>query len=767
MITTLAVLLVAASAHASVFPLDVHPTAADAPIRFEAEQSQVVDTGTGYQVTGDVALVTPGRRFVLTGSDLFFAFAPGTRTIERVRGRAYVPSPYEGPNVTIKQPALAEFGMDLGKNIEYQIPLQPERTYLYFKFDAGFAMEIGATGDEADTKPLTLAIPAGINALMLIDPTDPFFFVSGGVLLPEGMQKGEDSQPSEQEEQKKDDESDSPESLGFGVSVQSLIPFRPAVTYGIEGKAREFNGNRILTGSLPLGKLPVVFTGTMISDVMQPGSSEKAIDPLGIGFGPYAQAGINGQFDFGFPFLKVKKLGALAEFGFRLGKATAALEIVNGKQHAYFSGIMSPDTSWVPDIMPIKPEREERSYVYVSSDLQDFVIGSESRYAVDASALGKMAGIDLGDIFVVEGSTRIDSRGMRLTGETSDNLGSLGFSSHRKVELWIPFDESLSGYLLLDGANRVMTLRIQGQARFDKTGAVISGRLDTNQLDIEVRSGLQRQNDGRMMFFGDMTVPQAWQLGAQQSIAAEAEAHKAALAKFTDELKKATENYEFELSLRGMRRIMPGICDQIIDALYWAERTAHKRIDDRWPWYAPGKGNAKSAASNEFARHRSRIATLKTRVQSQHTETVRRALLTAINDVLNNKTITIRVSVVGTVYSGRTITTSQEQQLLRARDGVLQLPAASSRKVSAERAWKEAPKREELMAMGDAIAQNITSRIPRIQAIGFSQYLGPEPLRLSVRVSAGGSTRTLVLGFSMNNLGDFGREIGRSIANLF
>lgn len=53
------------------------------------------------------------------------------------------------------------------------VPLTDERAYLFFRLDAGFEMEVGITGDTEDVRPLTIEIPAGVKAMLILDPSDP------------------------------------------------------------------------------------------------------------------------------------------------------------------------------------------------------------------------------------------------------------------------------------------------------------------------------------------------------------------------------------------------------------------------------------------------------------------------------------------------------------------------------------------------------------------------------------------------------------------
>lgn len=743
--------------------LPLLPPGSPVAVVFEAERSKVIDMGTGYQVTGDVALVTEGTRLTLAESQLFFQFAGETREIVRVAGVAYVPSPYTGEHVVIKRPALAEFGMDFGRNLDLGIPLNDDRTYFYFHFDTGFEMDVGMGGD---SKPFTVAIPAGLSAMLIVDPLDPFFYFTGGLQLPgqdgntdgnesgdgansEGSDSGESASPGHGGAESEGGETgDSEEGggamTGFGVSLQSLIPFRPVATYGIEDYVRELQGSTILSGTFPLGSMPVEVSGYMISST----------DSLEIG--------VNGHFEFVYSFLKVRKLGELASFGFDLGEATAAIQVVDGLRHAYFSGVIEPDTSWLPDFVPFLPEGRIRAYAYMSDDPADFALHTDGRYAVDATAFGELVGVDLGDVLVVEGSLDVDRNGFRLFGLTESDLGSLGAGIKRSVDLWIPFNAEESGYLDIEGLARVTSLSVQGRLHADRQGVTISGKFADPSVDLDVQAAI-RNVDGTTRLVGQISVPDLFQSAVSDAVVAEAKAATESLARTYDEYQRATESYEVELSLRGMRRVIPSFCDAVQSVLASAERSAHAKINSKWPWYAPGKGSAKTSVSRQINAHRTRISTLKARVQTGDDATVRAALKAAINNVLANQVVTVRVSVLGTVYQRDVVNATQERQLKTALAAIDSLPAASNRKVAAATAWAQAPKRETLIATADEIAQGIASAVPRIVAIGFDQPFDVPQLTLFALVNHKGQTKRVNLAFDPAHP----EEIGRTIGSLF
>ncbi|MEZ5292433.1 MAG: hypothetical protein R2745_15230 [Vicinamibacterales bacterium] len=738
--------------------LTLTPAGSPVSVGFEAARSAVLPFGSGYYVTGDVAMLVGSERLVMAGAALFFE-GDGTGRLTRVHGTAGVPSPITGAVVEITQPAVAQFGMDLGANIDLGVPLADDRTYFYFAFDSGFAMEVGMGGA---TKPVTLAIPAGVNATLIVDPLDPFFFFAGDYAFP-GLGGG-DGDGGDQPGDGGDDDGPTEGGLpGFGVSVQGLIPFRPGTTYGIDQFAKAFSGHRIQMGSFQLGTLPVEMSGYLVSHALQTDDA-PATNVLAALVGPPDELGANGHFTFTYSFLKVKTLGELADFGFDLGDATAAVQITDGVQQAYFSGVIEPDTSWLPDVVPFKPEARLRAYAYVSSRGTDFLLHADGRFAIDASAFGEAVNVDLGDVMAVEGSLHVDATGFRIQGMSDDGLGALGVQNRRAVELWIPFQGD-SGYLRIDGVTRVAGIGIEGQMLVDKTGLTVTGRYDSPDLDMQVQ-GFIGTIDGTTRVRGTMSVPPVFQSQAAQAIVQSADEVAASIANALDDYKRATSDYEFELSLRGMRTLVPAFCDGALSALDAGERTALARIDSEWPWYAPGKSTAKSQVRSQVGAMRTQFRSLKSLVTTGDDATVRAALDAALAKVLANQVLRVKVTVLGTIYTRDLVSSTQAARLTTARAAIAALPATSDRVASTEQVWREMPTRDELMDTARDIANGVAGAMPQVVAIGFDQPHFETRTILFVDVTFKGQVHRVTVVLDPARPQDLGTSIGKALADL-
>jgi hypothetical protein len=782
--------------------LSVFPGAGDeSPMVLEAGRSNVVNVGNGYMVYGDVWLVTPVHKMKLAGSSLFLEFAPGTQRITRLVGKAFVPSPYGDSHVVIKQPAMAEVGMDFGKNLgRLDVPLNDDRSYLFFHFDAGFEMEVGATDDPDDTKAFTISVPVGASATLILDPQDPFFYFAGAITTPKTAKDDKDSgesgkqgsegqnsgtqpgntQPGnndssteagnskKQGEQASGDqpdgdshesESDDP-GLGFGLSVKGLIPFRPQTTFGIEDEAREFQGERIVTGTFPLAELPIEVSGHMIEDVRF-GDSEKAVDPLGVQFGPSFERGVNGDFSVSLAIAE-KATAGMIEFGFPLGSATAAVQVIDDVQHCYLSGVIAPDTSWIPDWVPIKADAELKTYGYLSSVPESFRLHMDGSYSVNAAPFGEMAHLDLGDVLKVEGVLHLDRAGFKLSGITDRNLGPFVFESKQQIDVWVPFDKNESPYLRVEGLIQVGGMSTDGVLLINNQGAFLNGRLVVPDLDMQVKAGTGVEN-GSAYLLGQMSVPDQFNTALQAEILKEAEAAQQEIGNTWDQYQQATKNYDVELSLRGARKAVPPVCDAIISGINSGIESGFKKWPKKWGVSVPGKSAAKKDAYKQAAPEKNRLAKLRDQMRTGDNASVRAALKAAIQDVLAHQTVKIKVSVLGTIYNKDVISSTNEAWLRKALAAIDSLPEASDRKIQAEQIWNAAPKREVLMETKKAIETG-AGAVPTIEAIGFHHTLFSSRWLLLATIRTGGSESEVQLGFDPANPAGLGTLIGQAVA---
>ena len=759
-----------------------------APMHFELRDSGVVRMADAIVYQGDASLVTPLGRMVLAQSQLVFNYAPGTQQVQSVRGQAFVPTPLSGQKVSIDNPVMAEVGYDLGANIkDLEVPLLDNRGYLFFKFDAGLSMHVGqpppeGVENEEDTS-FTISFPAGATARIIVDPLDPMFYYSGAVTIPHKSKTAgkpadgtNDENPPAKDHNA--DEEDEGISTGSGTSQQGLFPFRPLVTWGIEDKAREFLGQRILTGTFPLFALPVTVRGHLITNLDPLATGELAADPLGIGFGPLAQAGANGRFALSLDFLKAAPIANVLNLNLTipLGKATAAVEIANDRQLAYLSGLVDPATDLGFDLL-LSHDEELKAAALVSSNPAESRLYMEGWYKVGASEFGKQLGMDLGNILRIEGGLRADQTGFFLHGlsEAGLYMGPITSQQRIAVDLNIPSNEPDDRYMQLAGLMNFAGLGTDATARVSHDGLTLTGKLTAPKFDMTVNAGVKANSAGPYVF-GNMSVPEALTPDFQGAIEQASREVQSDLDSRLSDYRAATGNFEFELSLRGMRTVVPPVMDAIVSEI---NRQIPAGINARWPRVktlfgtieAPGKNAAIRIANADAEPYRQRLRTLKAAMQAADSTTVRAALEAAILSVLNNPRIrvTYKVPVAGatiTIIDYTFVSSSLRAELNNALAGVRALPEASDRKVSAEQAWNHVPKREILRQAADAIENNITAAIPRIESIGFQFPLSSTEWNFQVVVTQQGKQSTVGVRVAPDNIVSIGTEIGRALAQI-
>ena len=363
-------------------------------IRLKARQSNVEDLFTGQlqsglHVTGSLLLETPLGDMALLEADLIFEYGAGgpVSGIERLRGTAQVPFPAMGilEGAEIGTPVVADVGLDYGSNLAtLQAPLQDDRQYLFFHFNAGF---------EASAGPIGFQAPGGQSVTFVLDPQDPFFFLTGS--LP-GLS-----------------EIAGVEDLGIGMSLQGFIPFAPQTTWGIDSEVGTFDAHLYLQGVIPFARLPLALDGVLAAN-LDPDKDGATIfnDPV-----PDTQYGGNGTLNVSVNFLR------FFSFGFPLGDASVGLKVASGEQNAYLSGVLDPDTSFVPqELVPIRPATAVRMAGLISSDVATSYLRGEGQYRLNAASLGHLIGVDLNNLVASDATLDIDKSGFLLTGTTAASI---------------------------------------------------------------------------------------------------------------------------------------------------------------------------------------------------------------------------------------------------------------------------------------------------------------------------------------------------------
>lgn len=289
------------------------------PFRLFAAGAAVHTTANGTSLYGNVTisggLNLPEVTLADAQIDLTF---DSNGYIDTIIGTARASLPSNG-SLTMSDLGIVTVGLEWGVNLNnpanahhVDAPMQDDRQYVVLHIAGGISGSYG---------PVNFSATNTLDTVIVIDPRDPSVYFHGAVPSVPGLSALDD--------------------VGVGLSVQGLIPFQHANTWGIDHFVHDFNGHVLLEGSASFARLPLVANGEMA--VKLPSASDVV-----------TRVGMNGTISADINFVP-----NIASFGFDIGNATLGGYFdVNGYGEAYFSGYAStqglvdslPDTSVIPTV---------------------------------------------------------------------------------------------------------------------------------------------------------------------------------------------------------------------------------------------------------------------------------------------------------------------------------------------------------------------------------------------------------------------------------
>ncbi len=139
-----------------------------------------VPAGSQFSLTDDILLSLPIGDIPLENTSLTIQLDDENQ-VERLNGSAALSLP--GINLfgddQASKPINADLGLDLGKNLDFDAPLDPERSYLYLHVGSGFELEAGSEAEDGGDQHFRLVVPQGKQATLIIDPQEPFLYING------------------------------------------------------------------------------------------------------------------------------------------------------------------------------------------------------------------------------------------------------------------------------------------------------------------------------------------------------------------------------------------------------------------------------------------------------------------------------------------------------------------------------------------------------------------------------------------------------------
>ena len=139
-----------------------------------------VPAGSQFSLNDDILLSLPIGDIPLENTSLTIQLDDENQ-VQRLNGSAVLSLPglnFLGDDQESKS-VVADLGLDLGKNLDFDAPLDAERNYLYLQIGSGFELEAGSEAENGGDQHFRLVVPQGKRASLIIDPQEPFIYVNG------------------------------------------------------------------------------------------------------------------------------------------------------------------------------------------------------------------------------------------------------------------------------------------------------------------------------------------------------------------------------------------------------------------------------------------------------------------------------------------------------------------------------------------------------------------------------------------------------------
>lgn len=147
------------------------------------ENLKVLPDGAGISVSDGLSIHLPTGNLKLADAEIRLSMGADGQ-VESFYGTAALPTPTLGifSRGSSSRPISTAIGFDFGSSLpSVAAELDPDRKYLFF--DLGAGTELQAEFDGSKQGALTLSIPEGQRATVVIDPAERFAYIDGNVTL--------------------------------------------------------------------------------------------------------------------------------------------------------------------------------------------------------------------------------------------------------------------------------------------------------------------------------------------------------------------------------------------------------------------------------------------------------------------------------------------------------------------------------------------------------------------------------------------------------
>ncbi|MFA5804843.1 MAG: hypothetical protein WC879_09360 [Melioribacteraceae bacterium] len=354
----------------------------DNALVLKTNKANLIKTDYGYSIKGSVFIENKKYGDIrLTNGAFDIVKDAGGKFYSKMTGMGVAELPKEGLLKKLNLDGMPLASLVLKKGSEFEAgpfgwPVDPNRYYFYYENDEPYSASITKSKFKNIKK-------------VAIDPLDPYYFTSCDFT---GSKLGDITD------------------AGIAVSAQGLIPFTPLVTsYNIPS----FKGNFYLSGTIPLNKYPIAFSGEAVLAI---GSSSSNSDDFFANRNSAFKMGLNGKATLdhdALDWLNVEVV--LGKTSLYLGventgatqiKFVGEREFPPSKPSDFLYEIIGKDWDFLDYLIPI--EQKETFYGTIGTELSEWELGFKSESTLNV--LGNK--IDMGHTYL-----EITSSSMHFSGE--------------------------------------------------------------------------------------------------------------------------------------------------------------------------------------------------------------------------------------------------------------------------------------------------------------------------------------------------------------
>lgn len=318
----------------------------------KANKNSVIQTEFGYRIQGSIYIENSKYGDIRLTNGSFDLKKDGTGNYySDITGLGVAELPREGLLKKLNLEGMPFASIVFKKGSEFETgpfgwPVDPDRYYFYYENDEPFSARITSSKLQNIKK-------------VAIDPLDPYYFTSCDF---NGTKLGDITD------------------VGLAVSAQGFIPFEPLVTsYTIP----KFKGHLYLSGTIPLGKYPLAFSGEA---VLALGSSSSNYDSFFGGRNADFQMGLNGKVTLdheALDWLDVEIIlgSASLHLAYEQGGNTR-LKFVGERQMPpsspsdFLYEVIGQDWDFLDYLVPV--EQKETFYGTIGTELSEWELGFKS-----------------------------------------------------------------------------------------------------------------------------------------------------------------------------------------------------------------------------------------------------------------------------------------------------------------------------------------------------------------------------------------------------